>query len=84
MSIVDLISKFNKFFTLGLGLFVQQTVLLVKSRDFRAFQRILGFLSRITDSILKKLLFYSYMRLICPLHIDLFYLFLCQSEAFIF
>ena len=74
MSNVDLVSKLFVLFTLIA--FVPQTdVLLGKTRDFRTFQKgYLGLPIIIIESTLKN--FFSYMRLIFPLHIKLFYIFL--------
>ena len=83
---VDLVSKLVLFFTLR-AVVPQTDVLFAKPKDFRAKYQISKalqvFTNRIIESILK-IKFFSYIRLIFALHIELFYTFFCNCDVLIF
>ena len=80
MSNVDLVSKFAVFFTLR-AIVPQTDILLGKPRDFRAFQISLG-LPIESVSLFSKNFFFSYLRLIFALHIELYFVYFFANVKF--
>ena len=81
MSNFDLVSNLVVFFPLG-AVVPETDVLLGKPMDCRVFQSSLG-LPMESLSLFSKEFFFSFMRIICAPHIELFYIFLCQYEVLI-